>query len=451
MTTSPNSMRPTLTPAQRLTKAKITIYPKCPFTAYVLLQMTMTESPRAAALDQTGAPSATTGSCVQTMGVDARGHLWYNPAWLASLTDAQLMGALRHESLHVISLDFERTGHRNHELANICQDLVRNAQCLHDGFELPGCGLIPEHDSFTFTFPPGHTPKTHTVSKIATRCWEDIYAEVYPVWPKVWRGGGEGEGGGGGDTRTTTRKHPTGGTSGNDRPPTGFDQHDHSQNGQTEEERRENAEWWRHTMAEAAQIAKSMGRLPAHLEAMVDELLTPQLPWKQLLQKLIQAHAPSDFSWRRPSRRGVSQGLYLPSTTNEQVKVLFACDTSGSIGGDERAEMASEIYGALSSFPRVEAEILMCDAEVHNVEVLTSDTADRIKVMPFTGGGGTSHAPVLEFVEQERPTTRLLICFTDGHSDINSLTPPPYPVIWVLSKNGAEPKDIKWGEVIKLD
>jgi len=411
-------------------RGKVQIYPRCPATAWLLLKMRLRET-----------------ADVPTMAVDMAGNLYWNAAWVATLTEAQLMGGLRHETWHQALLHFERTGTRNRELSNICQDLVVNAMCVQDGFELPPHGLIPAKDD-TFTFKFNGLAPDHTVEHISTREWEDLYAELWPLWPKRWA---EGEGQTGQTKGKTGGKNGAGKAKSHGGPPKGFDSHDYSKNSTTPEEwdRREREN--RARLGEAVQVAKSMGQLPASLERLVDHLLTPKLPWRQLLQKFVQQWIPSDYTFRRPSRRGLASDLYLPSVLKETVHILIYMDTSGSMGPEERAEAASEVYAALCCYPNVEAEVVMCDAEVHNVEVLTSASAERIKAIPFTGGGGTSHRPVLEWTERERPDTKLAIGFTDGHSDINDCPPPPFPVIWVISSHGVDPKDIKWGDVIKME
>lgn len=469
---SPLYGRGPLSPADKITRAKIQMMTRCPFTAHLLLKMKISQMPKVYA------DMMTASGMAPTMGVDRRGNLVYHDDFVTKLTDAQVMGVLRHEVLHVSFLDFDRMGHRDPMLSNICQDLVRNAQCKQDGFELPqgenGKGaLIPDNnDSFTFQFQHG---KSHTVTHIHTRAWEDIYEELYKVWPKdpprrgggkgngperPGKGNGKGNGKGKGDQQGKENGDGDGEEQGgqgtmptdkNGKPVTRFDHHDLTGAPQTEQEAREHQQRIREMVAQAAQEAKSQGKLPTYLERLVDELMDAKVDWKTLLAQLVQQSIPSDFTWSMPAKRGIGCGLYLPRVLRETVEVMVAIDTSGSIGTDELRDFLSELRAILTSFPMVKAEVIVCDADVHDVHVLTTDTIDELTKLPYKGGGGTSHAPVMKFLKEERPHAKLLIGFTDGYSDINELEPPSCPVIWALTEHSVSPESLKWGHVIKLE
>ena len=81
---------------------------------------------------------------IPTAGVLAKDgdiKMWWNPAFLAGLTTAQVKGLLKHECFHLI---FEHTTTRRHEphlLWNYATDLAINSMIPED--ELPEGGLIP--------------------------------------------------------------------------------------------------------------------------------------------------------------------------------------------------------------------------------------------------------------------------------------------------------------------
>ena len=81
---------------------------------------------------------------IPTAGVfiqDSEMHLWYNPSFMAGLTNAQIMGLLKHECYHLIYQHTTKRRHEPHIIWNYATDLAINS--LIDEIELPEGGLIP--------------------------------------------------------------------------------------------------------------------------------------------------------------------------------------------------------------------------------------------------------------------------------------------------------------------
>ena len=81
---------------------------------------------------------------IPTAGVfmqDGEMHLWYNPKFMAGLTNAQVMGLLKHECYHLIYQHTTKRRHEPHIIWNYATDLAINS--LIDESELPEGGLIP--------------------------------------------------------------------------------------------------------------------------------------------------------------------------------------------------------------------------------------------------------------------------------------------------------------------
>ena len=79
---------------------------------------------------------------MQTVGVDAKGELYYNEEFIEKLDRNAVTGILCHEVLHVALLHMLRTGNRNRVLANIAQDVVVNMMVKKAGLHLTE-GAIP--------------------------------------------------------------------------------------------------------------------------------------------------------------------------------------------------------------------------------------------------------------------------------------------------------------------
>jgi predicted metal-dependent peptidase len=115
---------------ERMMKAKINITYSNPFFAYLSLYLTIEE-------DKIGIIPKNCG-----MSVSPTGHLYYRKEFVDEITDAQLIGVITHELLHLALLHLVRGGRRQHLMWNISTDLCCNSILLKNGYELPK-GLKP--------------------------------------------------------------------------------------------------------------------------------------------------------------------------------------------------------------------------------------------------------------------------------------------------------------------
>jgi len=136
--------------------------------------------------------------------------------------------------------------------------------------------------------------------------------------------------------------------------------------------------------------AAGAGNLPGGVKRLVDKLLNPQLSWRELLPMQIQSVIKSDYTYMRPSRKGLDAGFYLPGMDREQtIDVAIAIDTSGSISNDMLVDFLSEVHGIMSQYNDFKIHIWCFDTAVHNPVLITADTANDLLTYEIGGGGGT--------------------------------------------------------------
>ena len=210
----------------------------------------------------------------------------------------------------------------------------------------------------------------------------------------------------------------------------------------------ETVERIRRIVVQAAQIAeRRQGKLPAHIRAVVDKLRKPELNWKELLKQFVTSCYGGSRRWLPPARRYVGMGLYLQSRRNERLEAVLAVDTSGSTT-KELPQFFAELTNLLQSFGNYELTVIQCDCEVQHVESFSDDRPPpRDRKWQSFGNGGTSFVPPFEYVRDKRLRPQVFIYLTDGCGDAPE-TPPPFPVLWVLTKDGEIPA--KWGKCIRL-
>ena len=201
---------------------------------------------------------------------------------------------------------------------------------------------------------------------------------------------------------------------------------------------------WQQRMAGAAQQAMQAGKLGGEMARMVDHLLQPQLPWRLLLARYMTAAARDDFSYMRPSRR--EGDFILPSLRSNQVELVVALDSSGSIQNEEMEEFLAEV-NALKGQIRARVTLLACDSQLAAEAPWVFESWDEFELPEkITSGGGTSFKPVFEWIEQQGQFPDLLVYFTDAEGAFPNQE-PGYPVIWLIKGKCKTP----WGQRIQLN
>ena len=305
----------------------------------------------------------------------------YGRAFVTGISDAELRFVVLHECYHKLYRHLTTWRHLYEQdalLANMACDYVINCKITDDntdGFAvMPSMGLLD--------------PKY--------RGWDS--AQVYNI---LKQDQDESGGDGGGDNSS----------------PQGFDDHDwEGAQELSADEQRELARDIDEAIRQGALIAGKMG---SGGDRDLEELLKPQVDWREVLREFITSTCTgSDYStWRRPNRRYVATGHYLPSGITEQVgELVIAIDTSGSIGSAELTRFLSEVKGICDTVHPERIRLLYWDTEVCADE--TYDTHELDNLASSTkpaGGGGTSVDCVPEYITKHSINAQAAIVLTDGH------------------------------------
>jgi predicted metal-dependent peptidase len=342
---------------------------------------------------------------LETMATDGR-CLAYHPEFVLGLSREELQGVLAHEVMHNALQHHCRRGPRQPRRWNVACDLAVNPLLLHAGFQLPAGRLVPGEGPY-HALAPGKSAE-----------------EYYDLLPPE---GTDTEGGKAGDD--------PGGCGGVREPG----------DGSPAAARQAQAEW-QVAVAQAAQIARQRGTLPAGLDRCVADVLQPQVDWRDMLRDFLSRHARNDYSWSPPHRRFVYAGLYLPGLRSEELgDVVLAVDTSGSIGPTELSRFADEAQGILDAYDCT-LTVLYHDAAVQRVE--TWQPGDGPLTLHPVGGGGTSHIPVFDWIERGGMTPACVVCLTDLYTELPVIA-PAYPVLWAVSGSNEQPPP--FGLSVRLD
>lgn len=382
-----------------------------------------------------------------TAATDGR-HIFINPDYVFAHKPSERVFIFAHEMDHLIKHHAQRfqtyserktlRGHPwDQDWANRCADWVINAGLVDAG--IGSCN--PD-----WLYDPAIK---------ADELWEDVYERTYNNRPKPPTGGGSAGtyGGSGGGVRG--QKGEVAGAGGDHVKANGggFDvvlapPKDPITGSEDLPDEGEFLE----AIARAASAAKSMGLMPAHLQRFVDELLAPQVDWKDHIRMLVTGKIGQRHeTWSRPNRRRlVTQPLVIiPGKKGYGAdRVVVGVDTSGSIGDEELRVFFSEVGGVLKDCRPREIIVIGCDASVkeQDVHVVSNlDELDQTRLKGLGGGGGTNFCPVFDYVAEHDLRPEALIYLTDMMGSFPT-EKPAYDVIWAATTDLKAP----FGEHVRI-
>jgi predicted metal-dependent peptidase len=393
---------------EKIRKARIAIQSENPFFAYLSLYLKFREAEKDELPEWGG------------MGVDAKGECIFRKDFVDGLSDDELKGVIVHEILHLSFLHLMRLGNRHPEAWNVACDIVVNHILKQNGFKLPkGCLEAGYNNEIEIL--------GQKIRDIHKKTPEQIYDEF-----KI-RKGGDGWGRGNG----------------------GFDFHKYGKE-LSEDEQREVEKEWNDRLTEAYVTAQQAGKLPGGVERLIGELHKSKVNWKNILRREIIKAIPSDYTYARPFKSSFSTGYYMPDVEKEMINITVGVDVSGSISKEIYADFLSEVIGMANAFRnRINIRFLTHDVDVHNDYKVENGNIEKLKKLKVDGGGGTSHKPIMEYIQEKVRNNRLAIFLTDGYSDLQYLNLEDYRFrkIFVITKNGTDDtiKDKERNQVIRLD
>ncbi|MDO9577838.1 MAG: VWA-like domain-containing protein [Candidatus Cloacimonadales bacterium] len=323
--------------------------------------------------------------------------LGYNPEFIDKLTNAEIKGVICHEVLHIAMLHPFRRNSRDQFRWNVACDYAINPIVKEAGFSLPEGALLD--DKY----------KGMEAETIYNQLPKQLELPANTVMI--------------GDVKDYTP-----------------DKNDPNSPTPQQQEQQ-----WKITLTGAAAVAKAQGKLPAGLDRMIQEVLKPKLPWREILSRFITENARNDYTWTQPNKRYLYSGLYLPALNVPTLgTIAVIIDTSGSIAQKELDTFASELQSIMSIYPGTEINVIYVDTKVAYTE--TIDIYDF--QLHAKGGGGTDFQPGFEYIDKEQIMPACAIYFTDGWCS-SFPEVPDFPTLWVVTDR--DKFTPPFGEVIHIE
>lgn len=427
---------------QDMEVCRVTFMNKCPFLAYLFYD-TCIEWPT---------------RDIDTAGTDGR-RIFYNPDFMDSLAPAERVFVFAHEMYHVLMHHSSRMKHYertkfvrelpyDHDTMNRAMDYVINYDLVDTRIgAIPKKGLYDEH--YTSAMLP-----------------EDVYEKIYkkpPVGPDGDKKEPPAPGGAGGQEDGKSNHQQAQHIAGDpgEATPNGTDNHRFDDvrppliDPVTGSEDLPDEGEFREAVARAAAAAKAQGNMPGNFQLLVDELLEPQISWREHIRMLVTGRIGNTReTWDRLDRRrlALAQGdpsrlVGLPGRRGYGAKeVAVVIDNSGSVGDKELAAFFAEIGGILQDVRPRTIWLIHCDASVNQVDECRSlAELEHLRVKGSKGGGGTNFKPPFEYLEKNGIVPECLVYLTDLLGTFPKA--PSYPVIWAATTDRVAP----FGDTVKLD
>lgn len=409
---------------QRMMKAVVDIMGKEYFTALsgVLMALHQTVQPKDAKEKKT--------VTAMTNGLDVT----YAEEFVDSLTDAEFRFLMLHEAYHCMYkhlITWDWMYDIDADLANQACDHVINLKLL----------AAAEESDVGKTFlsmPEGGLADPQFTGMDSAEVFNTLRKskQQQPQQPPQQPNQGQGQQGQGQPQPSQGQGQPKPGQ-GPGQPKQGFDDHDWEGAKALSDE--EKAEIGRKMDEAVRQGALLAGKTGTGGNRDINELLEAKVRWQDALREYVHAIcAGSDFStWRRPNRRFVSAGIYLPSSISQTVgEIVIGIDTSGSIGGPELSQFLGECAAIFTSVRPEAVRLLYWDTQVCRDERYTQDQLDQItKSTKPAGGGGTTPSCVPQYMNANNIKPDVVVMLTDGYVGSDWGANWPSPVVWCVVGN----------------
>jgi len=368
-----------------------------------------------------------------TDGVNKR----YSKPFLETISsESKLRGLVLHENLHVALKQIPRGKDmfkEDSKIANMAADFVVNDIIANIK------GTVSGGNESIVTLPEGalYDPFFHNWNM------REIYNYIRKENPQRQKQSGgssdesnspseSGTQGSGGDNKIKAngKEYDMGGS--------GFDEHDWESyiEGLSDEERKDLGDKIDRALREGGMLA---GRMGGKMPRAIGELLEPKIDWREALRDFVASSmkGKDEFTWRRMNKRHMANDIYMPSMENETIgEVIVAIDTSGSIGGKELTEFATELASICDLVSPDVVRIIWWDADVHGEQVFKPDQYQNIaSLLKPLGGGGTEVSCVSKYINEKKLSAEAVIVFTDGYVENNiewNITPP---TLWMITQN----------------
>jgi predicted metal-dependent peptidase len=373
---------------------------------------------------------------IPTAGVLAKDgdlKMWYNPGFLASLTEKQIRGLLKHEAMHLALMHTTTRRLEPHKIHNWAADLAINSSIPED--ELPEGGLIPGKEFGPLTEEQvakmgeeavarynrmsafiAELPKGESTEWYFARLMEDDQMKEDVQEQGKGQPGEPGDGDGTGPGM-----------------PGEMDNHD-GWDELSAEEKELAAAKVKQAVAEAAKECDQKGQwgsVPAAVQAEIRKLISKEIPWQAVLKKFVgfTKRSVRSTSWNKLNKKNpmIMPGARKKTTASIAVYI----DQSGSVSNKELELLFGELQ-SLAKHTEFTTFHFDCTVDESSEKVWKKGRGQ----MPHrTRHGGTDFLAVQKHAEKNKHRFDGYLILTDGYAPNPGFSRQKRG--WVITTEGA--------------
>ena len=373
---------------------------------------------------------------IPTAGVLAKDgdlKMWYNPGFLASLTEKQIRGLLKHEAMHLALMHTTTRRLEPHKIHNWAADLAINSSIPED--ELPEGGLIPGKEFGPLTEEQvakmgeeavarynrmskfiAELPKGESTEWYFARLMEDDQMKEDVQEQGKGQPGEPGDGDGTGPGM-----------------PGEMDNHD-GWDELSEEEKELAAAKVKQAVAEAAKECDQKGQwgsVPTAVQAEIRKLISKEIPWQAVLKKFVgfTKRSVRSTSWNKLNKKNpmIMPGARKKTTASIAVYI----DQSGSVSNKELELLFGELQ-SLAKHTEFTTFHFDCTVDESSEKVWKKGRGQ----MPHrTRHGGTDFLAVQKHAEKNKHRFDGYLILTDGYAPNPGFSRQKRG--WVITTEGA--------------
>ena len=318
-------------------------------------------------------------SSIPTAGTDGR-RFMFNRDFVNSLTDGELDFLVGHEVLHCVYDHMVAREDRNPMVYNMAADFVINMELVTNRVGDPiGSDKLNGGEMCLD--------------------WKYQGMNSYEVYDELVKEGKQGQ-------SMDVHFDPSGNGDENG------EGQGSTMSGMSEEERKQLADEIKQAAISAAQAAG--GEVPDNIKRIINELTAPKMDWRDVLRTNLESSLKSDFTFMRPSKRS-GEVIFPGMNKDEELNIVVAVDTSGSIGENMLRDFLSEVQGIMDQYNSYKITVMQFDTGVYGVEEFTHDDGKTMAEYDLQGGGGTDFNAVFRYMEENQIEPDQLVMFTDGY------------------------------------
>lgn len=325
----------------------------------------------------------------------------YGRAFISTLNERQLNFVVAHENFHVLFkhlTTWKKLSEENHQLANMACDyvinqMIRDLDPTDELTEIPPCGALLD-DQY--------------------RGWDagQVFEHLKKNPPPKGKGGKS------------------------------MDDHQWGEAKQmTDKERAEMEKQIDQAIRQGSIVA---GKMNGKTARDIGALPEPKVDWREQLRDFVTSvtSGRDASTWRKPNRRWLAQGMYMPSPYAESIgPVVVGVDTSASISQADIAAFLAEIKSITDTMPPERLHLLYWDTKIAREETyVAGDYAALETSTKPAGGGGTDPRCVQDYVHKMNTRPEFVLMLSDGY--VGNWPNFNLPTMWAMTTNETAPNAV---------